>query len=235
VKAQIRRINSPFLLRHRNVEAYGRVSPDAFPGRPHKGQPATRFMVAEFIAPLVTAQSAIVDLGCRNLDLAVLLHDRAATISVDICPDVVKWAQEWGYRAVCADATCLPFDDGSMDIVYASHIFEHVPDLALALYETMRVLKRGGHLFSRVPLLNYYRHHRFYIDSASAFADEIAQQGECAVLHAEERLFLDQREAVVLVRKDGLAHHRHRHYPYDWLDTLRGMAWRVRQGCVKTP
>jgi len=235
MNAQIRRINSPLLLRHRNVEAYGRVSPDAFPGRPHKGQPAAQSMITEFIAPLITAQSAVVDLGSRNLDLAVFLHERATTISVDLCPAVVEWAQEQGYEAVCADATRLPFDDDSMDIVYASHIFEHVPDLALALYESVRVLKRGGHLFARVPLLSYYRHHHYYIGSARAFANEIVQQGECVVLHAEERRFLDQREAVVLVRKDGLARHRRRHYPQDWLGSLRGMAWRARQGCVWLP
>jgi SAM-dependent methyltransferase len=47
----------------------------------------------------------------------------------------------------------LPFDNETFDLIYASHILEHVPwyqtDVALA--EWVRILKRGGHLEVWVP------------------------------------------------------------------------------------
>lgn len=47
-----------------------------------------------------------------------------------------------------ADARALPFKDGEFDIVYASHIIEHIPwyQTVTTLQEWVRVLKPGGRL-----------------------------------------------------------------------------------------
>ena len=47
-----------------------------------------------------------------------------------------------------ADIQSLPFDDGTFDLVFANHMLYHVPDPALALAESARVLAPGGTLIA---------------------------------------------------------------------------------------
>lgn len=53
--------------------------------------------------------------------------------------------------AVTADATSLPFPDGSFDRVIAAEILEHVPQDRRAMAEIARVLKPGGIAAVTVP------------------------------------------------------------------------------------
>lgn len=46
----------------------------------------------------------------------------------------------------------LPFPDGSFDLLYASHIFEHSWDLARALSEACRIIRPSGLLFAAFPV-----------------------------------------------------------------------------------
>jgi SAM-dependent methyltransferase len=54
----------------------------------------------------------------------------------------------------------LPFDDGSADLVHASHILEHfsTEDVPRLLHEWRRVLSGGGRLFVAVPDLDVIAH-----------------------------------------------------------------------------
>ena len=56
-----------------------------------------------------------------------------------------------GAGPVCADATRLPFPDGSFDAIIASEILEHIPDDTAALAEIARVLRPGGTVAVTVP------------------------------------------------------------------------------------
>jgi ubiquinone/menaquinone biosynthesis C-methylase UbiE len=53
--------------------------------------------------------------------------------------------------AVAADATRLPFADGSFDAVIVAEILEHVPNDTAALAEVARVLRPGGVIAVTVP------------------------------------------------------------------------------------
>ena len=53
--------------------------------------------------------------------------------------------------AVAADATSLPFADGSFDAIIAAEILEHVRDDAAAMAEIARVLRPGGIAAVTVP------------------------------------------------------------------------------------
>lgn len=52
---------------------------------------------------------------------------------------------------VCARGECLPFRDGSFDVVYSSYVFEHIADRVGAAREIARVLREGGVAITNVP------------------------------------------------------------------------------------
>jgi hypothetical protein len=49
------------------------------------------------------------------------------------------------------DGVRLPFEDDSVDAIYSSHCFEHVPDEQAVLRDWWRVLKTGGYIVLVVP------------------------------------------------------------------------------------
>jgi SAM-dependent methyltransferase len=52
---------------------------------------------------------------------------------------------------VLCEADHLPFEDDTVDEIYASHVLEHLPYESKALQEWLRVLKPGGMLTVAVP------------------------------------------------------------------------------------
>lgn len=56
---------------------------------------------------------------------------------------------------VRADVTCLPFEDESFEIIYCSHVLEHVPNDRRAIKEFYRVLKLGGWGLLQVPITSH--------------------------------------------------------------------------------
>ncbi|MBK9638573.1 MAG: class I SAM-dependent methyltransferase [Bacteroidetes bacterium] len=64
------------------------------------------------------------------------LHDQLNIKNVELIP---------------CSAEELPFADQSFDMVYSSHVLEHIPDRSKALKEIYRVLKPGGIHFCVVP------------------------------------------------------------------------------------
>jgi ubiquinone/menaquinone biosynthesis C-methylase UbiE len=56
---------------------------------------------------------------------------------------------------VCADATNLPFENSSFDVVTMFDLLEHVPDDAKAVSEAKRVLRPGGFLLVSTPHISW--------------------------------------------------------------------------------
>jgi len=56
-------------------------------------------------------------------------------------------------KAMCnLDITNIPFPDNCFDVIYCSHVLEHVPDDRKALREFLRVLRTGGWALLQVPI-----------------------------------------------------------------------------------
>jgi SAM-dependent methyltransferase len=51
------------------------------------------------------------------------------------------------------DLTDLPFRDGFFDVVFASHVLEHIPDDRAAIREVRRVVRPGGFAVLPVPVI----------------------------------------------------------------------------------
>ena len=70
---------------------------------------------------------------------------------------------------VVGDVQRLPFRDGSVDLVFATGLFEHVEDERAVIGEIRRVLKTGGLVHVEIPFLEAY--HEDPIDVRRLTAD----------------------------------------------------------------
>ena len=89
----------------------------------------------------------VLEVGCGT---GLLLHRAAQraehAVGIDISAGMLQKAVERGLDAVQADATALPFDDNTFDLVYSFKVLAHVQDIQKALEEISRVTRRGGHM-----------------------------------------------------------------------------------------
>ena len=56
-----------------------------------------------------------------------------------------------GFRLAQADATALPFPEGSFDAVFCLDAYEHIPNPEVAAAEFLQVLKPGGFFYLSAP------------------------------------------------------------------------------------
>lgn len=101
--------------------------------------------------------AAVVDVGCgAGMDLLLSARRAGAAgraIGVDMTDDMIRRAEagarEAGLTNVevrAGDATSLPVDDSSIDVVTSNGVLNLVPDKPRAASEMFRVLRRGGYL-----------------------------------------------------------------------------------------
>jgi SAM-dependent methyltransferase len=81
----------------------------------------------------------------------VLVEEGWDATAADYCETAVEMARERGLKAVRADARALPFETGSLDLVTAFDVLEHIREDYLVTEEIARVLAPGGHALIAVP------------------------------------------------------------------------------------
>lgn len=72
---------------------------------------------------------------------------------------------------VIADASILPFRDGTADEVWANCLLEHCQDPDLVLTEVHRILRVGGRAMVRLPNIGTYSAH---LDTTHVFLADLA-------------------------------------------------------------
>lgn len=126
-------------------------------------------LVDAFFARLIPPDGCVVDLGCGHCDF--INHVRAGRrIAVDLWPGFPAYAAP-GVETVVAPVTELAFlDDASVDFVFASNLFEHLPqaEFASLLATLLRKLRPGGTLNILQP--NYRYCYREYFDDYTHIA-----------------------------------------------------------------
>ncbi|HEY3063400.1 MAG TPA: methyltransferase domain-containing protein [Chloroflexota bacterium] len=122
-------------------------------------QAAWRASCAQLAAQLrLSSRALVVDLGCgpgvSTFELARELPN-ARLIGLDIAPRMLAQARRrQGTRSIAwlrADATRLPFLDGSVDACTGHSFLYLVSDRAAALAQARRVLRSGGQLVLMEP------------------------------------------------------------------------------------
>ncbi len=106
---------------------------------------------ASFIPP----GQSVLDLGCGTGASAALFSERGyRVVGADISALFLAPSGQGtpsGAGFVAADALALPFASASFDAVSSAALIEHLPDVALALREMLRVLRAGGLLLILAP------------------------------------------------------------------------------------
>ena len=81
-------------------------------------------------------------------------HPGSKATVMELSPVSLDAARQGGstaLRAVAGHALQLPFRDRSLDAVVAFEVVEHLPDVALALDEMLRVVRRPGYIIIGLP------------------------------------------------------------------------------------
>ncbi|MDU9376200.1 hypothetical protein McpSp1_07940 [Methanocorpusculaceae archaeon Sp1] len=68
-------------------------------------------------------------------------------ITGDFAPENFPFAKKCRY----IDATSMPFENESIDVILSNHVMEHIPNESLFLQEMYRVLKNDGTIFLTIP------------------------------------------------------------------------------------
>lgn len=98
----------------------------------------------------------VLEVGCGRGYLTALISNRTTVAASDISRGCLDYARKIGNFsnitfAFQGNVCSIPFKSSTFDVVVASEILEHLPDLNRAMTEINRVLKDGGIVVASVP------------------------------------------------------------------------------------
>ena len=110
---------------------------------------------AAFVFPYLTEDTRVLDVGCGpgtiTIGLAQAVSPHGVVVGIDREPSQVELARQAAramrvnnVRFEQGSAYKLPIDKGSVDVVFAHALFEHLASPRQALIESRRVLRTGG-------------------------------------------------------------------------------------------
>jgi ubiquinone/menaquinone biosynthesis C-methylase UbiE len=98
----------------------------------------------------------ILDIGFGTGARLTLLAEYGEVVGMDRSPEAIRFARGRCRQAMMVgDILQIPLRSGSVDLVTAFDVIEHVDDDAAALGELARVCRSGGHLLVTVPAFQF--------------------------------------------------------------------------------
>jgi SAM-dependent methyltransferase len=129
-----------------------RFSTDELDGKRHLWEA----LYAGFLVRYVRHSDTVLDLGAGSCEFINACH-AVTKIAVDLNPETKRWARD--ARVVLASSDNMTeVDDESVNVIFTSNFFEHLPDkraLLDTLSECRRVLGPDGRLLILMPNLRY--------------------------------------------------------------------------------
>ena len=107
-----------------------------------------------------------------KLNVGCARNIKEGYINIDLCPEDYPEVQD---QITKADALHLPYDDESIDEIWAEHFIEHLTymEAEYALIEWERVIKNGGKLIIGVPDMDIMAKHWLEIYEKPIVGDSI--------------------------------------------------------------
>jgi SAM-dependent methyltransferase len=120
--------------------------------QPNPAQEAyDRLRIAAVAGILAEARPPLLVIGSgtgRDFELA---SPRCPIVAIDLSYSALRIAPRTNATRVVADATNMPFRQGSFSTAVCSEVLEHIPDVRAAIRETRRVVCEDGLLAVTVP------------------------------------------------------------------------------------
>lgn len=116
---------------------------------PDKADRAYETLFRKFIKKLAGKPTRVLDIGCGSGWTRDLNHEELFFVDLSLRNLLILKPGSSG--TVVADACYLPFKTGSMDLVIASEIMEHLNSPDYAAKEILRVLENGGKAIVSTP------------------------------------------------------------------------------------
>lgn len=97
------------------------------------------------------------DIGCFDSIMPIILSERfpqADIHALDFSPNVIKFFKERFPKVkyqLIGDANSLPYENDTVDYIFAGEIIEHMEEPVKLVKECLRVLKPGGTLCISTP------------------------------------------------------------------------------------
>ena len=140
-------------------------------------------LTREFFNQWVAPDAAVLDLGCGYGEFINNIP-AGRKLAMDLNPDAPQRLAPNVEFLHQAGSAPWPLPDNSLDVVFTSNFFEHLPDkecLNLTLRHTLRCLKPGGRLIAIGPNVKYlhgeywdfYDHHVYLTESSLGEAMEV--------------------------------------------------------------
>lgn len=106
----------------------------------------------EVLAKKLPSNPHILDVGCGTGANLEMLSRFGSPEGVDVSPEALAFCRQRGLNNVReGQAECLPYPDGSFDLVTGLDVVEHLDNDLAGLAEMRRVLRPGGHILLFVP------------------------------------------------------------------------------------
>lgn len=128
-----------------------------FSGREDYRRRVWSVLISDYFSRFIPADAAVLDLGCGYGEFINQVKARsryAMDLNPDsrryVDPDVCLFQQDCSVR--------WPLGDDSLDLVFTSNFFEHLPaksNLAATLQEALRCLRPGGRLVALGPNIKF--------------------------------------------------------------------------------
>ena len=128
-----------------------------------------RTLNRHFFSEWIRPDDTVLDLGCGYGEFTNNV-DAGQRLAMDLNPDARNRVDDNVQVFIHDCSTQWPLDDTSLDVIFTSNFFEHLPDkerLSLTLAEAFRCLRPGGKLIAMGPNVrlvpgdywDFYDHH----------------------------------------------------------------------------
>lgn len=170
----------------------------------------------------VHREGLLLDLGCgTGSNLALLADAGFSAVGLTVNPAEAKTCADNGRRVVVADASLrLPFTDGCFEVIFASHVLEHLANPWASLKELRRVLAVDGVLYAAFPNVVFAGHRLDYLSGRFRYEDA----GALDVTHLR---FFDLASAREMIESSGFVIVEENHLGWVPLGPLRRIAPRL--------
>ncbi|MDB6121291.1 MAG: ubiE [Pedosphaera sp.] len=125
----------------------------------HDGRHMRQLATMLKCVPATVSPSKVLDYGCGAGGCMTLLKDffpDAEIHGIDISDEALKKANSRfsDCRFASFDGSKAPYPDGNFDVIFSSHVLEHVLDLGKCIEDIARMVRKGGYVCLTLPCAN---------------------------------------------------------------------------------